>query len=151
MYYQINYKQDERNLYRIIEATNEDSAQTDFWAFYPPSMITQIEVLSIELWEAQGDIDQSPKILDEVKEIIYDRSEEKTRQYGSFPEGMNRAAMIFNGWTGLDLTAEHVYKMLVALKFSRESFNKKHDNMLDAIAYLTAYYEHYKEDYDATK
>lgn len=77
-------------------------------------------------------------ILKKANEIVNDRSEEKERQYGPFSIGMDRAAMIFNGMTGKDLTAEDMFKVLVALKLSRESFNHKEDNLLDATAYLGA-------------
>jgi|TARA_Y100001973_G_C5184172_1_gene326763 hypothetical protein len=77
-------------------------------------------------------------ILNEANKIINKRSEEKSRQYGPFSEGMERAAKIFNGMTGLNLKPEHVYKMLIALKLSRESYNHKEDNLLDAVAYLGA-------------
>jgi len=75
-------------------------------------------------------------ILDEASSIVNNRSEESDRQYGPFSEGMDRAAMIFQGMTGFEVTGEHMYKALVALKFSRESYNHKKDNLLDAVAYI---------------
>jgi hypothetical protein len=75
-------------------------------------------------------------ILTQAEEIVNNRSEESDRQYGPFSEGMERAAMIFNGMTGLDLGADHMFKALVALKLSRESYQHKRDNLLDAVAYL---------------
>lgn len=75
-------------------------------------------------------------ILSEADGIVNNRSEEADRQYGPFSEGMERAAMIFNGMTGLDLGAEHMFKALVALKLSRESYKHKRDNLLDAVAYI---------------
>jgi len=75
-------------------------------------------------------------ILKQADEIINNRSEEKERQYGPLSEGMDRAAQIFNGMTGLDLTGREMLKALVALKLSRESYNHKTDNLLDAVAYL---------------
>jgi DNA-binding protein H-NS len=77
-------------------------------------------------------------ILDKANKIINKRSEEKERQYGPFSEGMERATKIFNGMTGLDLGPEEMFKALVALKLSRESYTHKEDNLLDAIAYLGA-------------
>tara|TARA_A100001037_G_scaffold245215_1_gene226548 strand:+ start:7645 stop:7926 length:282 start_codon:yes stop_codon:yes gene_type:complete len=77
-------------------------------------------------------------ILKEADEIINNRSEEKERQYGPFSEGMDRAASIFNGMTGLDITGREMYMALIALKFSRESYNHKRDNLLDAAAYIGA-------------
>ena len=70
--------------------------------------------------------------------IINERSEEKERNYGPIDEGMKRAANIFNGMTGLKLSSREMFKAMIALKLSRESFNHKEDNLLDAIAYLQA-------------
>lgn len=156
MFHKISYTKDNRVLFQIVEADDFHNALMAFWTMFKPSDVLLIDVISIELWDANGDIDVETKadeqtILDHIAKIVYERKEEVERQYGSFAEGMNRAAQIFNAWTGLNIEAEHVYKMLVALKFSRESFNKKYDNMLDAMAYLTAYYEHYKQDYNKTK
>lgn len=75
-------------------------------------------------------------ILEEANAIVNNRSEEADRNYGPFSEGMDRAAMIFQGMTGIEVTGEHMFKALVALKFSRESYNHKTDNLLDAVAYI---------------
>jgi hypothetical protein len=75
-------------------------------------------------------------ILDEASGIVNNRTEEADRQYGPFSEGMDRAAMIFNGMTGLNVTGREMFMALVALKFSRESYNHKRDNLLDAVAYI---------------
>jgi hypothetical protein len=77
-------------------------------------------------------------ILIDAHKIVYERSEEKARQYGPFSEGMQRAAQILNGMTGLNLDAEIMYKALIALKLSRESYNHKEDNLLDAVAYMSS-------------
>lgn len=86
-------------------------------------------------------------ILKEAEEIINHRSEEKERQYGPFSEGMDRAASIFNGMTGLEVTGKEMYMALIALKFSRESYNHKRDNLLDAVAYIGAL-DNYIEEKD---
>ncbi len=75
-------------------------------------------------------------ILNEADQIVNNRSEEADRNYGPFSEGMERAAMIFNGMTGHDVSGGDMFKALVALKFSRESYNHKRDNLLDAVAYI---------------
>ena len=75
-------------------------------------------------------------ILEEANNIVNNRNEEADRQYGPFSEGMDRAALIFKGMTGFEVTGEHMFKALVALKFSRESYNHKQDNLLDAVAYI---------------
>jgi len=77
-------------------------------------------------------------ILEIANEIINNRSEEKERMYGPFSEGMERAAMIASGATGKQFTAQDMYMCLVALKLSRQSYNHKEDNLLDAVAYLAA-------------
>ena len=82
--------------------------------------------------------DNKPKesLCETAHRIVNQRDEEKDRMYGPFSEGMDRAAMIFHGMTGLDVTGEHMFKALIALKLSRESYNHREDNLLDAIAYL---------------
>ena len=77
-------------------------------------------------------------ILKEAHKIVYERTEEKARQYGPFEEGMQRAAKILNGMTGLDVDATFMYKAMIALKLSRESYNHKEDNLLDAVAYMSS-------------
>jgi hypothetical protein len=77
-------------------------------------------------------------ILEEANEIVFKRSEEKSRMYGPFHDGMERAAMIMRGATGKDITAEDMYLALVALKLSRHSYNYKRDNFVDSVAYLAA-------------
>lgn len=79
-------------------------------------------------------------ILERANEIINCRSEEKDRQYGPMGEGMEIAAEIFNLITpeGQSITPEGMYWALVALKLSRQHFNHKEDNLLDAVAYIGA-------------
>jgi len=77
-------------------------------------------------------------ILKTADQIINERSEEKERLYGPFSEGMERAAMIASGSTGKQFTAQDMFMCLVALKLSRQSYNHKEDNLLDAVAYLAA-------------
>jgi len=72
----------------------------------------------------------------EAHDIVNNRGEEAARMYGPFSEGMERAAMIFTGSTGIAVEGKHMYLALVALKLSRQSYNHKRDNLLDAIAYL---------------
>lgn len=83
-------------------------------------------------------------ILLEANKIVNERAEEKERQYGPFEEGMERAAKILSGMTGVELDASFMYKAMVALKLSRESYNHKEDNLLDAVAYLGSY-NNYKQ------
>lgn len=75
-------------------------------------------------------------ICQEAHNIVNDRNEEKERMYGPFSEGMDRAAQIFNGMSGLNITGKEMYIALIALKFSRESYTHKRDNLLDAVSYI---------------
>ena len=79
-------------------------------------------------------------ILYQANQIINSRSEEKDRMYGPMDKGMEIAAEIFNLITpeGQSITPEGMYWALVALKLSRQHFNHKEDNLLDAVAYIGA-------------
>jgi len=84
-------------------------------------------------------------ILEKANEIINKRSEEKERQYGPFSEGMERAASIASGMTGRTWSANDMYIAMIALKFSRQSYNFKEDNLLDAVAYIGAWQNYIDE------
>jgi hypothetical protein len=78
-------------------------------------------------------------ILEQANKIINERSEEKERQYGPMGEGFERAALIASGMSGRDWSAHDMFIAMVALKFSRQSYNFKEDNLLDAVAYIGAW------------
>lgn len=84
-------------------------------------------------------------ILEKANEIVNLRKEEKERMYGPFQEGMQRAAKILSGMTGEDIDITFMYKALIALKLSRESYNHKEDNLLDAVAYLASLNNYHNE------
>jgi|TARA_R110001583_G_scaffold180194_1_gene337209 hypothetical protein len=77
-----------------------------------------------------------PNILNEANQIVNNRSEEKERQYGPLGEGFERAAMIASGMSGRNWNADDMFIAMIALKFSRQSYNFKEDNLLDAAAYI---------------
>ena len=77
-----------------------------------------------------------PNILNEANQIVNNRSEEKERQYGPLGEGFERAAMIASGMSGRTWNADDMFIAMIALKFSRQSYNFKEDNLLDAAAYI---------------
>ena len=81
-------------------------------------------------------------ILEQADQIVNHRSEEKERQYGPFEESMERMKNIFNAISGLNLETKHMYQAMIALKLSRESYNHKEDNLLDAVAYMGAMNNH---------
>ena len=67
-------------------------------------------------------------ILKQADEIINNRSEEKERQYGPLGEGFERAAMIASGMSGRTWSADDMFIAMIALKFSRQSYNFKEDS-----------------------
>lgn len=79
-------------------------------------------------------------ILEQANNIINCRSEEKERMYGPIDEGMEIASKIYNLITPDDysITPEGMYWALIALKLSRQHYNHKEDNLLDAVAYMGA-------------
>lgn len=81
-------------------------------------------------------------ILEQANQIINERSEEKERQYGPMGKGFERAAMIASGMSGKEWSADDMYIAMIALKFSRQSYNFKEDNLLDACAYIGAWQNH---------
>ena len=87
----------------------------------------------------------SKNILKSADEIINNRSEEKERQYGPFSEGMERAAQIASGMTGRNWSAHDMFIAMIALKFSRQSYNFKEDNLLDAAAYIGGWQNYINE------
>lgn len=82
-------------------------------------------------------------IIEKANEIVYLRKEEKERMYGSFIDGMKRAACILSGMTGKEIDVDLMYKAMIALKLSRESYHHKEDNLLDAIAYIASMNDYY--------
>lgn len=75
-------------------------------------------------------------ILQEAQEIVYERKQEKERQYGPFEESMKRTAKVASILCGKEITAKDVYKILISLKMAREGYAHKKDNLLDAVAYI---------------
>jgi len=77
-------------------------------------------------------------ILEESNEIIFERSEEKGRDYGPINESFDETATIASILTGKSLTAEDCYKVMIALKMSRMKKSYKRDTYLDCIGYMGA-------------
>ena len=85
-------------------------------------------------------------ILKKANEIINNRSEEKERQYGPIGDGFERAAQIAEGMSGKSWDANDIFIAMIALKFSRQSYNFKEDNLLDAVAYIGAWQNYINEN-----
>lgn len=85
-------------------------------------------------------------ILKRAHRIVFERAEEKDRQYGDFEECMQKAADIATVLCGKNIDVKEVYKITIAMKLARESYQHKEDNLLDTIAYLAALNESYKKN-----
>jgi len=79
-------------------------------------------------------------ILEEAHNIVFDRSEEKEREYGNFHESMERAAAI----AGTNI--ESVYMHMIGLKLARLQFKWKRDSALDLVAYVASYDDYVKQN-----
>lgn len=77
-------------------------------------------------------------ILKKAQEIIFDRKEEKERQYGNIDDSMNKAALVASELCNKEITTEDFYKCMIALKVSRMAYNTKKDTMLDCVGYIAA-------------
>ena len=77
-------------------------------------------------------------ILQEANKIIYERSEEKARQYGPMQDGMQEAAKIASLLSRKDINAVDMYNCMIALKLSRQAYNHKEDNLLDCVEYIAS-------------
>lgn len=77
-------------------------------------------------------------ILERANHIVNNRLEEEDRKYGPFDESMDNAAKILSGMVSQKVDALFMFKAMIALKLSRESYCHKEDNLLDAAAYIGA-------------
>ena len=71
----------------------------------------------------------SKNILYAADQIVNHRAEEKERQYGPFGESIERTAQLYNIMSPANeqITPEMVYKVLIALKLSREAYAHKEE------------------------
>lgn len=90
-----------------------------------------------------------PSIAQRAHSIINERSEEKERQYGPIGQGFERAALIASGMSGKEWNAHDMFVAMLALKFSRQSYNFREDNMMDAMAYMQGW-QNYIDQTEAT-
>jgi len=86
-------------------------------------------------------------ILLQAYEIIEERSEEKSREYGDFTPCMDKAAEIASILSNKKITTTDMFNCMIGLKMSRESHKHKEDNLLDLVAYIGAL-NNYKNETD---
>lgn len=84
-------------------------------------------------------------ILLKANEIVFERAEEKEREYGPFEEGMAKAARIATELCNKEINTKDIYLCMIALKLSREAYNHKEDNLLDAVAYISSLNKTYEK------
>ena len=84
-------------------------------------------------------------ILKKAQEIIYERSEEKERQYGPMSLCNKKASTIATVLCRKKISTRDIYMMQISLKLARESHSHKEDNLLDLVAYVSGY-NNYEED-----
>lgn len=77
-------------------------------------------------------------ILKRADDIVNNRLEEKTRQYGPFADCNAKAARIATELCNKEITTLDIYYFQIALKLAREAYSHKEDNLLDAAAYIGA-------------
>ena len=77
-------------------------------------------------------------ILQKAHEIVYERTEEQSRNYGDIQESMKKASAIASCISGTPISPEIIYFSIIGIKLSRESHAHKEDNLLDAVAYISA-------------
>ena len=75
-------------------------------------------------------------ILEKANDIVFNRSEEKDRQYGNFSESMIKTATIASILSNKEITPDDCYNVMIGLKLAREGNAHKEDNILDVIGYL---------------
>lgn len=86
--------------------------------------------------------DKASTILTKAQDIVYNRTEEQSRNYGDIQESMERASRIATHILGQDISTDIIYWSIVAIKLSREGYKHKEDNLLDAVAYMSALNDH---------
>lgn len=81
---------------------------------------------------------KNKNILQKAHEIVYERTEEQSRNYGDIQRSMKKAATIASHISGEFITPDIIYYSIIGIKLSRESHAHKEDNLLDAVAYMSA-------------
>lgn len=85
-------------------------------------------------------------LLKDAIDVVYNRTTEKTKDYGPFDESMAGAARIASELTGKDITTEDFYKCMMALKLSRLKYSMKEDTFLDLLAYTGALHKRIEDN-----
>lgn len=88
------------------------------------------------LFKKLSNLNSNRTILEHANDIIYNRLEDKERQYGPMDENLAKCARIASEMCNKEITTEDFYKCMIALKVGRMAFNTKYDTLLDACGYI---------------
>jgi hypothetical protein len=142
---------DDSKLKQLILETKTAGPLNAFKAmhlFYKTDLITQMRLFRIvrEIEIVLSDSKPLGKsietILTKAQDIVYNRTEEQSRNYGEIQESMRRASAIATMISGVSVSTEIIYYSIIAIKLSREAYAHKEDNLLDAVAYMSALNDH---------
>ena len=81
---------------------------------------------------------EKQNILQKAHAIVYERTEEQSRNYGDIQDSMITASCIATHISGRIVSPKEIYISIIAIKLSREAHAHKEDNLLDAVAYISA-------------
>jgi hypothetical protein len=138
---------DDSKLKQLILETKTAGPLNAFKAmhlFYKTDYITQMRLfrivreIEIVLSDSKPFGQLTETILTKAQDIVYNRTEEQSRNYGSIQESMERASRIASHTSGVSISPAIIYHSIIAIKLSREAHAHKEDNLLDAVAYMSA-------------
>jgi len=138
---------DDSKLKQLILETKTAGPLNAFKAmhlFYKTDYITQMRLfrivreIEIVLSDSKPFGQLTETILTKAQDIVYNRTEEQSRNYGDIQESMERAAAIASHISTNIYSPEIIYISIIAIKLSREAHAHKEDNLLDAVAYMSA-------------
>ena len=90
--------------------------------------------------------DSNRTILEHANDIIFNREEDKARQYGEFSENIAKCARIASEMCMKEITTEDFFKCMIALKIGRMAYNTKYDTLLDACGYIAGLHQFNKKN-----
>jgi predicted HAD superfamily Cof-like phosphohydrolase len=135
-------------LWNTVHASNMAKARADTVAeskrgiigdvYKPDGWIEPDIVTALQFQRTHVQPQQFKSILSEAADIMENRGQEAIRAYGPMEESMMQAALIASTMSEYPMTADDVLCAIIGIKLSREKYMHKRDNMLDAVAYISA-------------
>lgn len=101
--------------------------------------INSMESYYKQLGDDINEVDKYDKDYSEILNECSILARERQQQYGKAQHSITLMSMILSETFGIKLTPKECCLVMVALKLSREKFNKKEDNIKDSINYLAIY------------